>query len=157
AQFGGVVRAQESVTEDGLFITVPNPITSDVTNRVKEMTERARQRKDRRITRVVYDFNPDGREAATPEFGPCYELAKFIRTQHDLTTIAYVHNKVSRHTVLPVLACRELAMAGTPETKLGEILPDRGAQRDPVEFQVYAQLAGENSAAIALKMLDPSI
>ena len=41
----GPARADEAAVEDGLFITVANPITSGVTNRVKEMTERARQRK----------------------------------------------------------------------------------------------------------------
>src|SRR5262249_22035459 len=85
------------------------------------------------------------------------ELAKYIRTLHELTTIAYVHNKVNRHTVLPVLACRELVTAGGDATRLGEVLPDPGAVRDPVEQQGYAQIAGDARAAILLKMFDPTI
>jgi len=151
------LRAEDAIPEDGVFITVANPITSNETNRVKDVTERSRSRKDRRITRIVYDFNPDNREAATPDFGPCYDLAEYIRNLHDLTTIAYVHNKVSRHTVLPVLACKELVMAGTPETKIGEVLPDPKEPRIPIQVTAYSQLAGEARLAVVLKMLDPNI
>ena len=84
-------------------------------------------------------------------------MAKYIRTLNDLTTIAYVHNKITRNTVLPVLACRELVMAGTPETKIGEVLPAPPGQRDPFEMQVYAQMAGDSRAAVVLKMLDANI
>ncbi|MFL5342342.1 MAG: NfeD family protein [Gemmataceae bacterium] len=153
----GPARADEAPVEDGLFITVANPITSGVTNRVKEMTERARQRKDRRITRIVYDFNPDGREAGSPDFGPCLDLAEYIRNLHDLTTIAYIHNKVHRHTVLPALSCRELVMAGSPDTKIGEVLPDPNEPRNPTQLDAYARAAGESRAAVVLKMLDPRI
>ena len=45
--------AQE--VEDGVFITVTNPITSDVTNRIKEQTERIRQRRGDRTWRGVHD------------------------------------------------------------------------------------------------------
>src|SRR4051812_36933415 len=73
-------RADEP-REDGVFITVSNPITSDVFNSVREQTERARQkRKDRLITKIVYDFNPGGREAASPDFGPCSDLADYLRS-----------------------------------------------------------------------------
>src|SRR5262249_19439820 len=150
------LRGDEPAMEDGLFITIANPVTSDVTNRVKEMTERARQRKDRRITRIVYDFNPDGREAATPDFGPCLDLAEYIRGLHELTTVAYVHNKVSRHTVLPALACKELVMGGDP-AKIGTVLPDAKEPKKPFQVQAYMQYAGEARAAVVLKMLDANI
>jgi membrane-bound ClpP family serine protease len=145
--------------EDGEFITVTNPITSDVANRVKEQTERIRLRRGgpRVITKIVYDFNPNNNEAATPEWGPCYELAKYIRGLHEFTTVAYVHNKVSRHTVLPVLACRDLVLAGTPETRIGEILPDPNSRPDPLEILAYAQTVGEAKVALILKMMDPRI
>src|SRR5262249_4450439 len=132
------VRA-DGPPEDGVFITVANPITSDVFNRVKEQTERARQkRKDRVITKIVYDFNPDGREASSPDFGPCSDLAGYLRSFHDVTTVAFVHGRTTRHTVLPVLACREVVMGGA-ESKLGEIAPDPNERLAPLQVQAYAE------------------
>ncbi|HEV3145244.1 MAG TPA: NfeD family protein [Gemmataceae bacterium] len=146
--------AQEPVAEDGLFITVTTPITSDVVNRVKETTERARTRKDRVIRKIVYDFNPNDQEAATPDFGPCFDLAVYLQGLHELTTVAYVHKKVYRHTVLPVLACKELVMGS--DGRIGDV-SDPKSPRTPLQEQAYAQVAGENRAAIVLKMLDPNI
>lgn len=150
--------ASAQQVEDGQFITVTNPITSDVTNRVKEQAESLRQRRgDRVITKIVFDFNPDEREAASPDYGPCYDLAKYIRGLHDVTTIAYVHNKTSRHTVLPVLACRDLVMAGTPATRIGEILPDPNTRLHPSEISYYKEVAGDAKAVIIEKMINANI
>src|SRR5437879_2394953 len=63
------VRAQDPPVE-GLFLTVHNPITSDVTNRLKETTTRVVERwregvkgmpagPERQALKIVYDFNPD--------------------------------------------------------------------------------------------------
>src|SRR5688572_25257210 len=65
--------AQEAVAEPGLFLTVPNPITSEVTNRLKESIERAVGEK--RLKKLVLDFNPNGQEAGSRDFGPCADLA----------------------------------------------------------------------------------
>ena len=102
-------RADGDAAAEGVFVTVANPITSEVTNRVKERVDRAVR--EHKVRKVVFDFNPDGREAATPDLGPCSDLADFILDRPQLTTVAFVHNKVSRHTVLPVLACKELVMS----------------------------------------------
>ena len=55
---------------------------------------------------------------------------------------------VSIFLLVPVLACRELVTAGNDATKIGEVLPDPGAARDPVEMQYYAQIAGDGRAGI---------
>jgi len=148
------VAAQEPTAEDGLFITVQTPITSGVVNRVKETTERARVRKDKVIRKIIYDFNPNDQDAATPDFGPCFDLAVYVQGLHELTTVAYVHKKVYRHTVLPVLACKEMVMGS--DGKIGDVL-DPKAPRVPLQEQAYSQVAGETRAAIVLKMLDPSM
>jgi membrane-bound serine protease (ClpP class) len=149
------LAAQEPVADDGVFIVVNTPITSEIVNSVKDKTERARVRKDRVIRKIVFDFNPSDQDAATPDFAPCYELAKYIRNLHELTTIAFVHKKVFRHTVLPVLACKELVMGS--DGKIGDVLPDPRVARDDLEEQAYVRIAGENHAAVVLKMLDPNV
>src|SRR5262249_55758461 len=94
----GTPSAPAPEVADGELLTATKPTTSEVTTRIKEQTERIRMRRGtgRLITKIVYDFNPNGHEAATPDFGPCLDLANYIRTLHELTTVAYVHNKVSR-------------------------------------------------------------
>src|SRR5947209_18847675 len=65
--------AQDATPDPGLFLTVPNPITSEATNRIKENVERAV--KEKRVQKIVFDFNPDGKEASSRDFGPCADLA----------------------------------------------------------------------------------
>src|SRR4029077_7756033 len=60
--------------------------------------------------------------AATAEFGPCWELAKYLLDLHDVMTVAFVHGEVTRHSVLPVLACKERVMSGGG--RLGPVLED---------------------------------
>src|SRR5207244_10363986 len=98
---------------EGLFITVQNPITSDVAHRVSETTDSFVQRvKDnggRRVSvKIIYDFNPDNKPASSRDFGPCHDLAKYLLSLQDVTTVAFVHGETTRHTVLPVLACKEV-------------------------------------------------
>src|SRR5436305_1036363 len=102
-------HAQDTDTEPGIFLTVQNPITSEEMNRVREKVERAVR--ERRVAKIVFDFNPDGKEAAARDFGPCADLAKHLGQLHQITTVAFIHNRVTRHTVLPVLACKELVMS----------------------------------------------
>jgi membrane-bound ClpP family serine protease len=158
------VRADEAPSE-GIFITVPSPITSEVTNRVKETTERYVQRLKaapadgpRPEVKVVYDFNPDNKPAGTRDFGPCRDLARFIRKQHDVRTIAFVHAETTRHTVLPVLACDDIVMSS--EARLGNVRRDEDL-KEPVESDVleaYRNVVKDRrSPAIALKMLDPDM
>lgn len=137
--------------EDGLFITVPNPITSDIVSQIRETINRARKRSDRKIRTIVLDFNPDGKEAGTQTFGPCYDLAQLLDEQRDLTTVAFLRAKTHRHTLLPVLACRETAMG--KDAVIGEVYGD--ASSAPEEQQlIYARFAGENRAGLAARLLN---
>jgi membrane-bound serine protease (ClpP class) len=147
------VRAQEPAAEPGIFITVQNPITSEETNRVREKVERAVR--ERRVTKIVFDFNPDGKEVASRDFGPCADLAKYLKQLHQITTVAFVRNKVTRHTVLPVLACKELVMA--PDAVIGDVRPDQAGPPDEDEVLIYGRLAGHGREALVLKMLDKDV
>jgi membrane-bound ClpP family serine protease len=158
---GHAARAEDAAAE-GLFVSVPNPITSEVTNRVKEITERAVQRfkaagadDARRELKIVYDFNPENRPAGTRDFGPCHDLAVFLVKQHDVRTVAFVHAETTRHTVLPVLACRDIVMSS--EARLGDVRRDQDPQ-EPLSravLEAYREAVGDRRCpAVALKMLD---
>jgi membrane-bound ClpP family serine protease len=100
----------------GRFVSVPPTITSEAIKRIhqsieseyKDFTRAGRpDAKAVREFRIVFDFNPGGRDNRNLDFGLCYNLASEIRSlrQQGMRTIAYVHGAVTGHTVLPVLAC----------------------------------------------------
>ena len=72
-------HAQEEQA-DGLFVTVQNPITEGGIAQIKATIDRARTAPKRNIKTVVFDFNPEGKEAATENYGPCSDLADYIRS-----------------------------------------------------------------------------
>jgi membrane-bound ClpP family serine protease len=154
--------------EEGLFVTVQNPITSEVTSRVKEITTRAVDRfrqtpqddRQRRTFTIVFDFNPavNGAQAApsgTRDFGPCQDLAEHILRLQDVTTIAYVRAEVTRHTVLPVLACKEMVMADG--AAIGDVLRDQNEPLSRSKREAYREVIRGRCPAIVLKMLDPDM
>ena len=144
--------------EDGIFITVTNPITSEVTNRVRNIAEEAHSGKNGRlISKIIFDFNSSDREASSPDFGPCYDLAKYIRNLQNITTVAFVHHKVSRHSVLPVLACKEIVMGDAGSSWIGKVVDDPRSRLEPQDILVYEQFAGEARSAIVQKMFDPNV
>jgi membrane-bound ClpP family serine protease len=139
--------------DDGLFVTVSNPITTDVVNRIEETIDRARNRAGKPVRKVVLDFNPDKKKSATKEYGPCYELAKYLQSLQDVFTVAFVQEEVSRHTVLPVLACKELVMA--PGSRIGEIVARDAPPPPDTEIDFYVRkVARPALAAVVLKMAD---
>jgi membrane-bound ClpP family serine protease len=159
--------AAEDVT-DGLFITVRNPLDSVAVNHIKAQTERFLDRPDHRGLRIVYDFNPDGHASNTGDYGVCRNLANFLLRDsrlQDVLTIAYVHGEVTGHTVLPVLACKEIVLS--KQGKLGDALRDNfndptGSQGRPLEederlfYRTVAEGRGY-APALVLKMLDKEI
>jgi membrane-bound ClpP family serine protease len=150
-----IARAQDNPAADGTFVTVDNPITEGVISRVKSAVEAAKN-DHRNVKKVVFNFNPDGKDVATESFGSAYDLAKYVRSVRDngLLTIAWVHGKTTRHTVLPVVACDELVMSS--DAKIGEVW---SAERpvDQNERQVYEQMAGLMRAGPVLKMFDKDV
>lgn len=150
----GVSLAQQPA--DGIFVTVANPITDGQFNQIKAHVEKERSAPGRNIKTVIFDFNPDGKNAATESYGIASELADYIRSlvQNGMTTVAWVHGKVSFHTVLPVLACDDLTMATG-----SQIGPVWTAERPVTDNQVahYMKLAGISRAGAVLKMIDKDV
>ena len=142
--------------DPGIFVTVANPITSESVNQIKGTVTRAVQQNA--LKKIVFDFNPGGKEAATPDFGPCLDLARYIKSvrgEKNLLTIAFVKNKVTRHTVLPVLACDELVMSH--DAAIGAVSPNPGVTPDKVDVVNYESFVLPGQAALVLKMLDSQV
>jgi membrane-bound serine protease (ClpP class) len=149
------VRCQEA--ERGLFVTVFNPITDASITQIQNMIDRNRSQGVKPLRVVVFDFNPSGAEVATEKYGTALTLARYIKEladNHGITTVAYLRNKTTRHTVLPVLACKDIVMA--QDAKIGEVA--KPGEIIPLEDQQqYARYAGTAREATVLKMLDPNI
>jgi membrane-bound ClpP family serine protease len=141
-----------------LFVTVPQPLDSDLVNWVKAQTTRFVNHEGPGV-KVVYDFNPNGAPCASNDYGVNYNLAKFLLNDPSLqnvTTIAFVRSEVTGHRVLPVLACKEIVMAD--KGKLGPVLHDHGLL-EPSEKDFYEYLARRRGLfpAVVLKMLDKDV
>ena len=117
-------------TVEGMLVSVPSPITSEVVQRVKNQVQSRVNNNARPVKVVVFDFTPGGKDAANPNFGACYELSQVIdQLKGGVTTVAFVTGKASGHTVLPVLACRELVMSRGGDRAL---LPGQPAGGRPI-------------------------
>jgi membrane-bound serine protease (ClpP class) len=153
--------AQAPAREDGLFITVPNPITSDVVESVKAKTQRALERTDRAIRTIVFDFNSgdqlSGHPSSTKAYGPCHDLAAFLLEQQAVNTVAFVHHEVSAHTILPVLACKDIVMSSG--AKIGNTQQDQPPRllEDEVQFYEHVARSRGRCPAIVLKMIKPDL
>ena len=115
-----IAPAQPAASRDGLFITVPNPITDQAVQQIKLKVRDALERQKRAIEIVVFDFNPAGQPAGSSNFGSCSDLADYIRNlqlgvahpdRGQIKAWAFIHGPVTKHTVLPALACGQIVMS----------------------------------------------
>jgi len=149
--------AQNGLGQDGLVVPVENPISGNAIVRIKKQVQDARNNVARPIRTVIFDFTPAGKPAATPDYGFCYDLANYINSLTELKTVAFANAAVSGHTVLPVLACKELVMSR--EASIGEIVKPG----DPFPHsmsQAYDEILGDARAplqAVVRKMTDPAL
>jgi hypothetical protein len=164
AVLSGRAVAEEPVAVDGLVVPIPATITTDAKNQIKNALDaplqryRAERGKDPRkagVFWVVCSFNGDGKPNASDDYGACWDLANFLlelRNQ-DVQTVAYVQGTVTRHAVLPVLACSEIVMSR--EAHLGQVAsPGRWLKNN--QRQAYEDMArGHFSVVLVRKMFDP--
>ncbi|MBP3960766.1 hypothetical protein J8F10_36560 [Gemmata sp. G18] len=156
--FGSVAGAQDA--NSALFVTVQNPITSDVATRIEnQINARVNEKnEERRVWIVVLDFNPDGKPAATTNFGPCSDLAKFLSSPKmaGVKTIGFVHAPVTGHTVLPVLACKEVVMSKAGA--LGPVVVEGVPPLEASEQVAYkTRFNRDDRWPIVQKMFDPNV
>lgn len=148
--------AQNLVTEEGLFVAVANPITSEVVQRIRNQVEPRQNSKP--VRTIVFDFTPSGKDVSNTNFGACSELAEVIgKLRANATTVAFVHAGVTGHTVLPVLACKELAMGR--DARIGQIVTDGVPPLNEFQRTGYQLFTGERKAqwAAIRKMFDANI
>ncbi|HJT76986.1 MAG TPA: hypothetical protein VJ739_07255, partial [Gemmataceae bacterium] len=140
---------------EGQCVSVRSPLTSEEVHRIQTVCNWVLDHaQDRTAVKLVFDFNPGKGPASSPEFGPCDDLAEYLLSLRDVTTIAFVHGEVSRHTVLPVLACRELVMS--PDARLGPVVEDQDPPLTQTKLQAYRDIIkGRNLCpAVVLKLAD---
>src|ERR1051325_10289054 len=152
---------------EGLFITVggsDRSIGTQEKDRIAETVQQAVKRfrdgpqgsgSEKRIYRIVFDFNPEGKGNHSKDFGACYGLANMLmKLDDDVVAIAFVHGPVTGHSVLPVLACHEIVMS-SGDAALGEVEVEGNIER---EFYLDVLKARHHDAlAPALRLIDPKV
>jgi membrane-bound ClpP family serine protease len=150
--------AAEAGRVDGLLISVPNPITSGVVNQIHNRVDDAR-RLNKAIKTIIFDFNPSKGPVGTDNPYPCLELADYLlELKSNFTTVAFVHDKVTGHTVLPVLACAELVMSDN--AAIGDVVGGKGGALNETmrwAYDRYAKIKNPTSPALVLKMVHKNI
>ena len=155
---GSAAPAQEKPAADGAFVTVASPIDEKEFERLKADINRLRADPARPVKTIVFDFNPEGKDASSPNFGGPYELAKFIRdlANNGVKTVAFVRAKLTGHSVLPAIACADLVMSNDAG-RLGPVVDQDSQLPEPAERKIYAEFAGRLRRGVVAKMLDKSV
>jgi membrane-bound serine protease (ClpP class) len=167
------LHAQEN--RDGLFITVPNPIDDKAVSQIERKVQEAIERQKRTITTIVFDFNPEGLPSGTSDWNSPNRLAEFIRHLQQRTvpgkelypnmaTVAFVRNMVTKHTVLPVLACKQIIMSNETDLNTRQIKARIGnVHAEGAAMGETAQLAYEKAAGylpspdLVVRMIDRNL
>jgi membrane-bound serine protease (ClpP class) len=156
------VAAERGVT--GVIVPIPTSITTDSVARLRSSLHGPLKRFEQeapgegRQFVVLCDFNPEGRRSECDDFGACYSLASYLSRlpieTKGVLTIAYVHGEVRRHSVLPVLACREIVFS--PQAKLGQVVA-AGKTLPRSEITAYEEIVrNRRPVDVVRKMLVPS-
>lgn len=153
----------------GLVAPIPTTITTESSNRLRSAVygplrhyedQRNRDPKNTGGFYLICDFNPDNRDNASDDFGACLTLARYLRDlqkKQGIQVVAYVHGKVTRHAVLPVLACSEIILSQDPPARLGKVTEgDRPLEK--LDREAYEQLANKRLPPVLIrKMYDRTV
>ena len=98
AAAGGIVAALAPARSaefgtDGLFITVPNPITETAVLQIENRIKDAVERQGRSLSLIVFDFNPHGKPSGTSNFFPCLQLKDTIKNLFHLSCQSAAENR----------------------------------------------------------------
>lgn len=153
----------------GLVAPIPATITTETTRRLDSALygpwhryedERNRDPKGVGAFYLLCDFNPDNRANASDDPGACQTLARYLRDlqkKKGIQVIAFVHGPVTRHAVLPVLACSEIVMSREPPAQLGKVA-DAQHPLERLDRLAYDHLANKRYPSVLIrKMYDAGI
>ncbi|MGH7224310.1 MAG: hypothetical protein ACRELF_13850, partial [Gemmataceae bacterium] len=160
--------AQERRNE-GLIAAIPTTITTEATRRLASAlygpwhryeAERNRDPKSVGEFYLLCDFNPDKRDNASDDPGACQTLARYLRDlrkKKGIQVIAFVHGKVTRHAVLPVLACSEIILSREPPAQLGKVAEAR-QPLERLDRLAYDEIANKRYPSVLIrKMYDAGV
>jgi membrane-bound serine protease (ClpP class) len=153
----------------GIVVPIPTTITTEATSRLRSALygpsrhyedERNRDPKGAGNFYLVCDFNPENRDNASDDPGACQTLARYLRDlqkKQGIQVIAFVHGSVTRHAVLPVLACSEILMSQEPPAHLGKAA-DTQHPLEPLDRSAYDAIANKRYPEVLIhKMYDADI
>ncbi len=153
----------------GLVVSIPTTITTEATSRLRSALygpwrhyedERNRDPKGAGSFYLLCDFNPENHDNASDDPGACQSLARFLRDLHKkqgIKVVAFVHGNVTRHAVLPVLACSEIIMSQDPPAHLGKVA-DAQHPIERLDRLAYNEIANRGIPEVLIrKMYDPDI
>jgi membrane-bound ClpP family serine protease len=158
----GLVQAPPSLAQgprlqnDAIFIPVPGRLDSTAVDQIEAKIKAALKRPTAPVHKVIFDFNPEGQPVFASDMYMAMRLMRYIRGLRQVRTIAFVHADVSRHSVLPVLACKELVMS--PKARLGQVLGQGDGALPPEARSAYEEVAEKlPSPHLVRKMIDSSL
>jgi membrane-bound serine protease (ClpP class) len=153
----------------GLIAPIPTTITTEATNRLRSALygpwrryedERNRDPKGVGDFYLICDFNPDNRDNASDDPGACQTLARYLRDlrkKQGIQVLAYLHGKVTRHAVLPVLACSEIILSQEPAAAFGKVA-DAQHPLEALDRLAYKDLANNRYPSVLIrKMYDANV
>jgi membrane-bound serine protease (ClpP class) len=153
----------------GIVVPIPTAITTEATSRLRSALygplrhyedERNRDPKGIGNFYLVCDFTPENRDNASDDPGACQTLARSLRDwqkKHGIQVIAFVHGNVTRHAVLPVLACAEIVMSQEPPAHLGKVA-DAQHPLERLDRLAYDDIANKRYPAVLIhKMYDADV
>ncbi|HTU23315.1 MAG TPA: hypothetical protein VMG10_35095, partial [Gemmataceae bacterium] len=154
---------------DGLVAAIPTTITTETMRRLASAlygpwhryeAERNHDPKSVGEFYLVCDFNPDGRDNASDDPGACQTLARYLRDlrkKKGIQVIAFVHGKVTRHSVLPVLACSEMVLSQEPPAQIGKVA-DAQHPLERLDRLAYDEIANKRYPSVLVrKMYDANV
>ncbi len=153
----------------GLVAPIPTTITTEATSRLRSALYGPLRRYEDQLNRdpkeagtfyLLCDFNPDNRDNSSDDPGACQTLARYLRDlqrKQGIQVIAFVHGSVTRHAVLPVLACSEIVMSQDPPAHLGKVA-DAQHPLEALDRMAFDDIANRRHSPVLIrKMYDPSV
>lgn len=140
----------------GALLRVPATLNGAVERRIQSVARRYIDEAKRKgqWPILIFEFQP-----GTNDFGKALDLARFLSGPQltGATTVAYLPESISGHTVLPAIACDEIVMH--PDARIGDA--GEGEQViGPVLLGGYSEIAKSRRTvpvAIVLGMLNPAV
>lgn len=153
---------------EGRLVRIGLPLVSGDDERLRSLIERTIEpladQTPRHLLVLEFYIKPSAEKekleefAQSSQFGPAYELAKFLSELSKVQKIAYIPERATGHAVLVAMACDEIHMA--PSAVIGEAGIAEDGPIDAVRRSGYKTIFDRRRTiplALALGMLDKEL